>query len=195
MQTRQIDIVPDQRPPDERATTGDSPLARDEFDALAVEHRAGAVRFAIGFLRDRHLAEDMVQEGLRRLYEVRDKYPLRTLFGPYLVKTVARACIDLRRSRLAERRRVAALPARNPPPATVPLERSETAAQVGAAVAALPDRERACFLLTVCEGLSYADAAEALGLSFAQVNNAIHRARGTLRASLGPLVADEPRNP
>jgi RNA polymerase sigma factor (sigma-70 family) len=187
--------VHDERRTHEQAAAGREPLARDEFDALAVEHRAGALRFAIGFLHDRHLAEDMVQEGLRRLYAARDRYPLRTLFGPYLVKTVARACLDLRRSRTAERRRIAALPPRVAAPASVPLERSETAAQVAAAVAALPDRERACFLLAVCEGVSYDDAAEALGLSFAQVNNAIHHARRALRVSLGSLVADEARHP
>ena len=187
--------VHDHRHSGDRTITGEPPLGRDEFAALAAEHRAGAVRFAIGFLRDRHLAEDMVQEGLRRLYEARDRHPLRTLFGPHLVKTVARACIDLRRGREAERRRIARLAGGAAQPAATPLERSETAAQVAAAVAALPDRERACFLLTVCEGLSYDDAAEALGLSFAQVNNAIHRARRALRVSLGPLVADEPGHP
>ena len=187
--------VHDHRHPGDRTITGEPPLGRDEFAALAAEHRAGAVRFAIGFLRDRHLAEDMVQEGLRRLYEARDRYPLRTLFGPHLVKTVARACIDLRRGREAERRRIARLQGGATQAVTAPLERSETAAQVAAAVAALPDRERACFLLTVCEGLSYDDAAEALELSFAQVNNAIHRARRVLRVSLGPLVADEPGHP
>ena len=188
-------IVHEHRKSGDRGPESEVPLARDEFAALAAEHRAGAVRFAIGFLHDRHLAEDMVQEGLRRLYEARDRYPLRALFGPYLVKTVARACLDLRRSRTAERRRIAALPPRVAAPASVPLERSETAAQVAAAVAALPDRERACFLLAVCEGVSYDDAAEALGLSFAQVNNAIHHARRALRVSLGSLVADEPRHP
>jgi DNA-directed RNA polymerase specialized sigma24 family protein len=40
----------------------------------------------------------------------------------------------------------------------------------------------------VCEGLSYRDTAETLGLSYAEVNNAIHRARTLLRSTLGPVV-------
>ncbi|MFM8986549.1 MAG: RNA polymerase sigma factor [Planctomycetia bacterium] len=167
---------------------------RDEFARLAGEHRPRAMRFATAFVGDRHAAEDMVQEALRRLYEARDRYPLRDLFGPYLVKTVARLCIDQRRGRRAERRRLLRLPVTAPPAPTVAVEERETAGQVAAAVAALPERERACFLLTVCEGLSYRDAAEALGLSFAEVNNAIHRARRGLRASLGALVAIETRH-
>jgi len=180
----------------EDAATAAAPPAvdRDEFAVLAGEHRPRAVRFAIAFLGDRHAAEDMVQEALRRLYEARDRYPLRALFGPYLVKTVARLCIDQRRGRRAERRRLLRLPVASPPPPTVAIEERETAGQVTAAVAALPERERVCFLLTVCEGLSYRDCAEALGLSFAEVNNAIHRARRGLRASLGALVAFETRH-
>ena len=179
---------------DAATAAGPQTIDRDAFAALAAEHRPRAVRFAIAFLGDRHAAEDMVQEALRRLYEARDRYPLRALFGPYLVKTVARLCIDQRRGRRAERRRLLRLPVASPPPPTVAIEERETAGQVADAVAALPERERACFLLTVCEGLSYRDCAEALGLSFAAVNNAIHRARRGLRASLGDLVAFETRH-
>jgi RNA polymerase sigma-70 factor (ECF subfamily) len=189
-------IVHDERHSREQVATtaGREPLGRDEFAALAADHRPRAVRFAIAFLRDGHLAEDMVQEALRRLFEARERYPLRTLFGPHLVKTVARLCIDCRRSRGAESRRIARLEPRAAADPCVPLERSEADARVAAAVAELPERERACFLLTVCEGLSYHDAAEALGLSFAQVNNAIHRARATLRRTLAFLVAEEGRD-
>jgi RNA polymerase sigma-70 factor (ECF subfamily) len=188
-------IVNDASRRDETAATAAPPAVdRDAFAALAGEHRPRAVRFAIAFLGDRHAAEDMVQEALRRLYEARDRYPLRDLFGPYLVKTVARLCIDQRRGRRAERRRLLRLPIMTPPAPTVAVEERETAGQVAAAVAALPERERACFLLTVCEGLSYRDAAEALGPSFAEVNNAIHRARRGLRASLGALAAIETRH-
>lgn len=187
-------IVDDASRRDEVPAAALQSIDRDEFARLAGEHRPRAVRFAIAFLGDRHAAEDMVQEALRRLYEARDRYPLRDLFGPYLVKTVARLCIDQRRGRRAERRRLLRLPMTAPPAPTVALEQRETAGQVAAAVAALPERERACFLLTVCEGLSYREAAEALGLSFAEVNNAIHRARRGLRASLGALVAIETRH-
>lgn len=188
-------IVNDASRRDEPATAAAPPTVdRDEFALLAGEHRPRAMRFATAFVGDRHAAEDMVQEALRRLYEARDRYPLRDLFGPYLVKTVARLCIDQRRGRRAERRRLLRLPIMTPPAPTVAVEERETAGQVAAAVAALPERERACFLLTVCEGLSYRDAAEALGLSFAEVNNAIHRARRGLRASLGALAAIETRH-
>ena len=168
-----------------------APLTADAFAALADAHRPRVLRFATAFLGDRHLAEDVVQEALGKLFEHRGRYPLAELFGPYLVKTAARLCIDHRRSRQAEDRRIAALdPVEVPSPLTA-VESRETADLVARAIGRLPDRDRACFLLTVCEGFSYRDAAETLGLSYAEVNNAIHRARTLLRSLLSSVVEDQ----
>jgi RNA polymerase sigma factor (sigma-70 family) len=165
-----------------------APLSSDAFERLATAHRERVLRFATAFLGDRHLAEDIVQEAFKRLFEHRQRYPLGELFGPYLVKTTARLCIDHRRSRQAEKRRIARLDAAAAVSPASAAEAREVSDRVAEAVSALPDRERACFLLTVCEGLSYRDAAETLGLSYAEVNNAIHRARTRLRTSLAPIV-------
>ena len=86
-------------------------LSADIFAELATAHRQRVLRFATAFLGDRHLAEDIVQEALKRLFEHRHRYRLEELFGPYLVKTAARLCIDHRRSRQAEQRRIASLQA------------------------------------------------------------------------------------
>ncbi|MDA0969769.1 MAG: sigma-70 family RNA polymerase sigma factor [Planctomycetota bacterium] len=163
-------------------------LSADIFAELATAHRQRVLRFATAFLGDRHLAEDIVQEALKRLFEHRHRYRLEELFGTYLVKTAARLCIDHRRSRQAEQRRIASLQAATAVSPAAAAETREVADRVAEAVANLPDRERGCRLLTVCEGLSYRDTAETLGLSYAEVNNAIHRARTQLRSHLGAIV-------
>jgi len=168
-----------------------APLTADAFAALADAHRPRVLRFATAFLGDRHLADDVVQEALGKLFQHRDRYPLAAFFGPYLVKTAARLCIDHRRSRQAEDRRIAALDPAEVPSPLAAAESRETADLVARAIGRLPDRERACFLLTVCEGFSYRDAAETLGLSYAEVNNAIHRARTLLRSLLASVVEDQ----
>lgn len=168
-----------------------APLTADTFAALADAHRPRVLRFATAFLGDRHLAEDVVQDALGKLFEHRDRYPLAELFGPYLVKTAARLCIDHRRSRQAEDRRIASLDPVEVPSPLAAAESRETADLVARAIGRLPDRERACFLLTVCEGFSYRDAADTLGLSYAEVNNAIHRARTLLRSLLASVVEDQ----
>lgn len=170
-------------------------LDRVEFDRLAAVHRARAARFACAFLGDRELAEDLVQEALLRLYERREQYPLASHFGPFLVKILARLCIDEKRTRQAARRwRATAVPLTADDPAGV-AEQRETAALIAAAIGALPPRERACFLLAVCEGLSYREAADVLGLSCGDVNNAVHRARLSLRKALGPYTGSDADTP
>lgn len=51
-------------------------------------------RLAIARLADWQRAEEVVQEALSRLYESRAKYPLESLFRPYLCKLVLRPCTD-----------------------------------------------------------------------------------------------------
>jgi len=174
-----------------RAGVDGDRLDADAFAALAAAHRPRVLRFATAFLGDRHLAEDVVQEALGRLFEHRGRYPLDERFGPYLVKTVARLAIDQRRARRARHARLArvrSMPPPAPPSPAAAAETGETADRVALAIAALPARERGCFLLTVCEGLSYREAADALGLTYSEVNNAIHRARTMLRSTLADVV-------
>lgn len=179
----------------DRASSRDARIGPDAFAALAATHRPRVLRFATAFLGDRHLAEDVVQEALARLFEHRGRYPLDELFGPYLVKTVARLAIDLRRSRRVRHEQLARVRATLPPGPPSPAaaaEIGEVSDRVGVAIAALPERERACFLLTVCERLSYREAGEALGLTYSEVNNAIHRARTALRTSLADVMEQAP---
>ncbi|MFH0939415.1 MAG: RNA polymerase sigma factor, partial [Planctomycetota bacterium] len=164
-------------------------LDHASFENLASTHHAQALRFATAFLGDRYLAEDMAQEALGRLYERRGEYPLATHFKPYLMKTIARLCINEKRMQLTATRHEGALRSQafdrssTADPAHE-AERRETAGAVANAVAKLPERERVCILLTVCEEMSYQDVADSLSLSFAEVNNAVHRACVALRKAL-----------
>ena len=178
-------------PPDSASSAASSPgTSRAEFERLALAHRARAFRFALAYQGDRDVAEDMVQEALSRLYERREQYPLSTHFGPYLVKMIARLCIDEKRSRTVRERREperhrARTPVEDP---SQHASNQERAGILQRAIGQLPERERACLLLTVCEGLSYREAADALSLSLAEVNNAVYRARMVLREQLGQTL-------
>jgi RNA polymerase sigma-70 factor (ECF subfamily) len=170
-------------------------LDAEAFATLAATHRPRVLRFATALLGDRHLAEDVVQESLGRLFEHRGRYPLHELFGPYLVKTVARLAVDQRRARRARQEQLARArlrPQTPPPSPATAAATGEVTDRVALAIAALPERERACFLLTVCEGLSYRETADTLALTYAEVNNAIHRARTALRSSLVDIVEPRP---
>ncbi len=172
------------------------PMSQAEFEQLAQAHHARALRFALAILGDGQRAEDIVQEALRRMFERRADYPLAAHFGPYLVKIMARLCIQEKRDRNAAARHEANFRRLQPQRAEDPArtaERSESFELVRQAVAGLPERQRVCLLLVVCEGFSYREVCDALSLTFGEVNNAVHRARLALRDRLGPALAGQGR--
>jgi RNA polymerase sigma-70 factor (ECF subfamily) len=69
------------------------------------------------------------------------------------------------------------------------LRDAEARAALEAAVAALPPTQRAAFQLRDVEGLSTAEAAEALGVSETNLKVRLHRARLALRDKLSAFVA------
>ena len=68
-------------------------------------------------------------------------------------------------------------------------ERARIGAAIAAGVAALPDAQRAVFVLREYHELEYADIADALGLDLGTVKSRLNRARATLRER---LVAELP---
>jgi len=73
------------------------------------------------------------------------------------------------------------------------LRDAELRGALEAAIAALPPSLRAAFLLRDVEGLSTADAAEALSLTEANLKVRLHRARLALRERLSAFVASHDR--
>jgi RNA polymerase sigma-70 factor (ECF subfamily) len=68
--------------------------------------------------------------------------------------------------------------------ADVGAERRQLAAAIQAAVAALPDTQRAVFVLREYHDLDYSEIAAALELDLGTVKSRLARARGALRARL-----------
>lgn len=149
-------------------------------------HLAGRV------LGDAALAEDAVQEALTRLWREADRFdPARGSFGGWWRRMLLNVALDGRRrlrpvSPLDEAAGIAC-------PAPGPAEqaqRSDVAAHVQAALAALPPRQRAALSLFHGEGLSMAEIAEALETSEKAVEGLLGRGRAELKDRLAG-VKDE----
>lgn len=70
------------------------------------------------------------------------------------------------------------------------MARSELSARVAAAVAELPERQRAALALCFYEGLSNREAAEILSLTPGAIESLLVRARRTLRVSLAAAAVE-----
>ncbi len=173
--------------PDEALAAWSGDGDRRAFDALVVRHGAFALRVATRLLQDAAAAEDVVQEAMVRAWGQAGKYdPRRGRFTTWLYRIVVNLCIDQRR-----RGRTEPLPEDFDPadPAAgvqENLEADEGRLALAQALAALPVRQRAAMTLVYDEGLSGAEAAQALGVSAKAVERLLARGRAFLRERLRP---------
>ena len=176
------------------------------FEQVFLHHKDYVFRLAFAMLGDQAEAEDAVQEIFLRVYRALNRYdPQRARLSTWLYRIATNLALnELRRPRRknphrsAEDEAASELVSEAPTTDDVVHARRESAS-VEAELAALPERQRAALVLSVVDGLSYAEIAVALEVSEKAVKALVHRARSTLAAKLrgqgvdAPLPAAGPR--
>jgi RNA polymerase sigma-70 factor (ECF subfamily) len=183
--------------------TGDAELLarhvagdRTAFGVLVARHRDRLWAIALRTLGDREEAADALQDALVSALRSAHTFQGRAAVTTWLHRIVVNACLD--RARRAATRRTGSLDAMDGPddrppldslvPAAEPAEtlviRQELRRELGAALAELPDDQRAALVLVDMQGYPVAEAAEVLGVPVGTVKSRC--ARG--RAKLLPLV-------
>jgi RNA polymerase sigma-70 factor (ECF subfamily) len=164
------------------AAEGDRPA----FDALAGRHLARLHRLALRLLGEAAEAEDVVQEAMLRAWQHAAGFdPARAAVGTWLHRILVNLAID----RL--RRRPAIAPGAVPETADgaagpeEALQAGQEQALLRAALATLPERQRAAIVLAYDREMTGAEAAAALGISARGLEGLLHRARKALAARLG----------
>lgn len=149
--------------------------------ALVDRHQADLLRTAHAILGDAAAAQDAVQEGFVRLW--RDAAAVvgsaggRTSAGGWLCTVVRNAALDMVR-----RKKAAPLPEQVRQPTPPQGTAVDEAQLLWAAVARLPELERAALILRYRDGLSYDDIAERLGKTANHVGVILHQGVIRLRA-------------
>ena len=154
-------------------------LDADAFVELVERHDLSHRRLAFRLLGDSGRMDDVLQEAYARAFRALPRFRGDSSLETWLYRIVYNACIDdLRRHREHEtleewEERLVATP-------TEPEERLDLAA----ALASLPPELRAVVLLIDAEGLSYAEAADVLGVPAGTIASRLNRARSHLQAVL-----------
>ncbi len=157
------------------AARDDTGTPKVDFAGLYSAHAAHVRRFAIYLSGDRALADDLVSEAFIRAWTARDRMELPTVRA-YLFAIVRNLFLQhLRRERRSAPLQDTAIDDQ-PGPEDRASDRSELRI-VLAALARLPEIDRAALLLRADEGLSYEEIAVTLGLSVAAAKVKVHRAR------------------
>lgn len=175
-----------------QAAAGDS----EAFAEIYRQFQHVVYRFGLAMTGSEAAAEDIAQETFVALFRDLARYdPDRASFTTYLYGIVR----NLSRERLRRDRRFLSLdvltPARSASDAATPaaaIEGAQLAGQVRTALNRLPARYRELIVLCDLHGMSYADAAQVIGISTAAVRSRLHRGRQLLRRQLERLAGPHP---
>jgi RNA polymerase sigma-70 factor (sigma-E family) len=167
---------------EEAPIPGNAADADTALEQLYAAHYTGLVRLAVLLLRDRALAEDVVQDSYVALHGRWDRVdPAKA--PAYLRQTVVnRSRSALRHRSVVARHRPDRLP--EGAPADEAVLRTERRTTVLDALAELPARQREVLVLRYYLDLSEADIAATLGISRGAVKSHASRGAAALRARL-----------
>jgi RNA polymerase sigma-70 factor (ECF subfamily) len=157
-----------------RARSGDL----DALAALYRDHASSVMRVAYHLTASQDDAEDVVQDVFIALPEALRRLEDASAFAPWLRRIAARAAL----MRLRSERRRKQSPLAESTRQTSPRDERSTIAD---ALAKLPSALRTVFVLKEIEGYSHAEIAALAGISVANSEIRLHRARLRLRAMLG----------
>ncbi|MFI4946924.1 MAG: RNA polymerase sigma factor [Burkholderiales bacterium] len=170
-----------------RARRGD-PSAFEEIVRLYQRRVYGV---ALRIVRAHDVADDVAQEAFLRAWRSLDRFDLDRPFGPWVCRIAANLAVNYVRS---PRAREEGLPeghaeakAKAPGPLGALLD-GEATRVLDAALAELPSEQRTVLVMRAVEEMSYAEIAEALGISPGTVMSRLYRAREKLAVALRPYL-------
>jgi RNA polymerase sigma-70 factor (ECF subfamily) len=156
------------------------------FGRLVERYAPLVRRLTASVLRHAEDADDAAQEAFLSAWTALGQHDAGRSFGPWMARIALNAARDL-----ARRRRVRATEPLPPelagqgPGTDQMAERGDLRRRLGAALAALPERQRVAVVLFEVEGYSHAEIGELLGMPEGTARSEVFHARRQLRAALG----------
>jgi RNA polymerase sigma-70 factor (ECF subfamily) len=177
-----------------RAQKGDRPA----FEELMERHKQKAYRIAFDFARDREEAKDLSQDAFLKAYTNIRNFDGRSGFYTWFYRILVNVCLDYKRRRkrtVAEEfnEGVESQVERSHPAAHSTSPDQEVLAgqisrKIGAALNALPPKQRMAFVLRNNQGLSIREIAEMMQTAEGTVKVHLHRAVTALRQNLAEFA-------
>jgi RNA polymerase sigma-70 factor (ECF subfamily) len=165
------------------------------FRLLYERNARAMIAFCHRFVRDAARAEELAQDVFVKLYRSADRYRPEARFKTFLYRVATNHCLnEVRRAEFAaraagggEEAELDALPSGAAGPHDEAVARSLERAVVGL-LGALPEKQRAAFVLCRFEGMSYDEIAETLQTSVPAVKSLIHRATVSAASALAAFA-------
>jgi RNA polymerase sigma-70 factor (ECF subfamily) len=171
------------------------------FEILLTKHRRPVVNYLYRMVQNQAIAEELAQEVFLRVYRARTSYEPTAKFTTWLYRITTHLALNSLRDRKGEKRHQsldAAAEGQAPlEVADVRWNREQQLVEdarlvaVRAAIAGLPEKQRAAVLMHKYQELDYSQIAGVLGCSVSAVKSLLFRAYETLRERLSHLTEDQ----
>jgi RNA polymerase sigma-70 factor, ECF subfamily len=185
-------VNPDTPPGVERTVAEISDRARDitmlravadgdasAFEALVRTHADAVYGHCLRFFNERTAAEDATQEVFIKVLRQAGSYDGRAAFSTWLYRITRNTCLDIARA-AARRPPTTDLAAVTDPGGEDVMAVRDDADALRRAIAALPDADRDAMAAVGLYEMTYAEAAQVLGVAVGTVKSRVFRARRTL---------------
>lgn len=166
------------------------------FEALVAKHHRQVYQTCLGFVFAKEEAEDLCQEVFVEVFRSISTFEGRSKLSTWMhriavTKSLEHLRSQKRKKRAAQLLSIFGLQMQGWQPSADPrhhpglqMEHQEMSAALYAAIDALPESQRACFVLCKIEGKSYEEVAEILGSTVSSVESLMFRARKNLQKGL-----------
>jgi RNA polymerase sigma-70 factor (ECF subfamily) len=159
------------------------------FEDIVRLYQADVFRFAWHLVRDRTTAEDVTQDAFIRTFRFLGSYRGDSPFSSWIMRIVRNCAMDSLRKQQSQAARHQDDDRLRAGSVADPVARAE----LDAALRAITPDHREPFLLIEVFGLSYAEAADVLGVRVGTVKSRMHRARQALCRALADDEEEEAR--
>lgn len=154
------------------------------FRSLVERHATGLKNFVMAYVRDEHAAEDVTQEVLASVARSIASYEPDGSFAGWLYRMARNAALNHRRGRMRAAEREAMAVREAPAGPVEEVERGELRALVRRGLETLGESDRDVLVLCDMNGMSYREAAEALGVTEKALSVRLVRARVRLKEAV-----------
>jgi len=169
-----------------------TPQSSHSWESAFQAHYVELCEYVLRFVGSAEAAQDLVQDLFLRLWDSRGPRDASRLTRPYLYVAARNRALKYLRHRRVVAAWIVRAASEEIPPSDTPEDlclRGELDEAVQQAIAELPARCRAIFVLRRREQLSYREIATRLGISLGTVKSQMWRATLRLRARLAPYQA------
>ena len=157
---------------------------REAFDRLVERYQRDVYRLCFRYVNNHHDANDMAQEAFLKAFRALPSFRGDSSFSTWLYRIAVNTCLNFRQSRRAPYEPLSEELPDLRPPVALSIEEGERAASVRAAVAKLPEKQRATLILKLYHELTHEEVARILGSSVGTVKANLFHALNNLRKTL-----------